>query len=345
MKKIIITALVLSTPMAVQASDDLIAGARYAAQGNTLTANANDSFALTVNPANLLSHGQGHYSEVVVDFASYLQQEDDSTEFSQTPLLQYIGGYITTDSFVYGLYISSIKNPIYVQNAKTGSLVGIDRDQIGLSIAWGNILDADTDEFFWGIGGSLEVIEGKDKDNLEKVKDESCYTISAKLGHHSTLVLDHNAIDFIVNVAVSYSDEAINKAGFYEATTLRPETTRFGLSTVLANSSESFSWDLTLSGEYVSQQSSIANTLSPLPIVYGDELRLGAEYVLVQPFGWHLDMAVRTGLIMVDDTSSTTLASMGVGFSNDNWAIDISSQESAIFEKEQQYNLTISYRF
>jgi hypothetical protein len=344
MTKFLLSTLFLSTSFIATAADYAPAGARYAAQGGVMTANANDTFALSVSPANLLSHGQESYSEFSVNFNHYKLPESQSNELKNNSDFQYIGGFYSGETFVFGGYMATEPEHLYVQSLKTNEWNKVDVDLLGLAIAWGSSNIDGSNAFDWGIGGSLDEITATDHKKAKLSSLDSDYTLSGKVSYHSSYIFQNRAIDIIFKMAASNSSEVISDSQKHQRLVIRPKTTRIGVSALFAHSGELINWDLNLSSEFVSKSTSLIEQESPNNTISEDEIRIGAEFILVQPFGYQMDIAIRSGVVKLDETNETLLSSAGIGFSGKKWSVDLSAQESEINADDKHYDLSISYK-
>lgn len=316
------------------ASDIQTTGARYAAQGGALVSAATDSFAISINPANLLSHaGKDKVRELAMNFSHY-----DKESPVQGELINMIGGFSTYNSFVLGGFYSSTGGADTLA-AREGN-APVKTSQMSLSLAWGNQLD-EGESLTYGVGTVLHLLSAKPNQDSESYAGIG-YTVSGKLGFQHQLDLTNQALVLSVNSGAAYSSEVKpdqNRNGLI----LRPESYRAGLTAHLIHLNSLLSWDLSGSAEWLNADDTSA---SIMPLLYGgEEIRIGSELRLMAPFSMAGSLAFRFGQRRFTQASQFNVNSGGIGFIFGNWGLDFSATEDPYLADAVIYNASVTYTF
>ncbi|MCW8109587.1 hypothetical protein OPS25_13845 [Alteromonas ponticola] len=335
MKKNTITIALALTTTTTFATDLQPNGARFAAQGSTMVSAAKDSFAVMVNPANLLTHSD---SEWVGEAALNFIQRDSSSAVEQDPI-NMLGGFVAKGNLMAGLVYSGTAGSESAPYDPANQL-GLETSQSAIAIAYGNELK-EGDVFTYGAGVVLNIIDLKPSQSPAFFG--SGYTASLKAGLNQDISLAQQAILFSVDFGAAYSNEIEPDDVKQPEFTLRPEIIRYGITTHITHLNSSLSWDLALTAERVS----ITQTKDTIFPIYsaGSETRLGSELLLINPMSLSGDFALRAGMRYFDEEQTRELFSGGLGWTSGSWSLDFSAAEDAFTENAMIYNASVTYLF
>jgi len=333
MKKITVLIFIFAYSALTNASDELASGARYVAQGNTMVANANDAFALHVNPANLLNHTQIDTSELAISFEQIKKFDDEKLE--STSALEYLAWYKSHDRWAYGIYYFKSAQPIILTSESLPNNIGYS-DTIGISAAYGNLLSDDFDGgLVWGVATTIESVNAKDQDEEEITGTDYDFTYSAKLGYLGTLNFNDWELTSFFNLAASASTENISTSPEYNETTIRPEIVKVGLLAEFTYLDETSYWQLRATAEINEKKATHMVMSTPNYFLYDDDTRFGVEFVINS-------LSLRAGTLFKNNSKAKKYYSVGLGYSFDRWSIDVSASETFYLEDENQVNLSFT---
>ena len=306
-------------------------GARYPAQGGDMVANANDSFGLTVNPANLLTHSNEFD---VLEFAANLTHKPEMGTNNDM-----LGGYKSFANFIFGGSFESSTGTDSFEEFFSDPRQGIETSQNSIAAAFGNTVSAD-ESLTYGVGVVYTWIDIDDPENKNTV-DESGVTGTAKVSYQSKFDLQTNSLIFDITLGAAYSPEILTELN-EEQFSVKPQIARVGISTRFSHFNSSIPWDITLSGEHLSYK---FTAQSLMPIEYEKESRVGLEWTLIRPLGTDGDFSIRAGMSTFDSVQQDHHLSAGFGYTSGNWSLDISTSEHGVDRSDRSYNLSVSYTF
>jgi hypothetical protein len=335
MKKTII-ALATFAAIQAQASDFSVMGARYAAQGATTVANANDSFALLTNPANLVTHYEGSHSrELAVNFTHMI---DNPTR--ENDLINYGGGYFGSTNIVFGgVYSNTPGADSLDENGAVGE-TGAETNQSALAFGIGNTL-TDYSTLKYGFGVVMHFVDVSYQGSVSELTG-SGYTYSGKVGAEHVLNFGQKSLQINTNLAAAYSTE-VTPDDETTQLTLRSEIIRVGISADLIYMSSAGSVLLNLAAERLETESQFET--AALYTDVGPETRFGAEWVLKNILIDNSLLSFRAGLRSFDDKERDSVLSAGLGWTSGRWSFDLSSSEDPFSEGGRIYNASASYTF
>lgn len=313
-----------------------ITGARYLAQGGSVVANGNDTFVLSVNPANLLSHGTGNFGEVAIN-ATQISAE---TRQSDANTLSTYGGFYSGDMFTVGYFSHSVPSqPLFPEDEVIDQSTNLELSQSGLAVAIGNLVE-ENESLRYGIGAIFDMASGTESNN-RSISGRGL-TFSSKVTYTSFAPLQTQAFSFYLAAAASYSYEIESKGIPIQPFTLRPEIKRAGVLLDVAHLNQSISWELALSVDLI--QINASNPLAYKSYTLGNAIQLGAEWQFIQPFGFDGDFALRAGTKSYQDYEDSLL-SAGIGLTYGLWSVDFSVSEHYPLDPSRAFNLSIIKSF
>jgi hypothetical protein len=315
---------------------DLVSpGARYVGQGGATVANSNDTFALSVNPANLLSHSSNNIVEVAVNMGM-----DRGNEFIQEAQdLNYVGGFFASNMFALGAFYNNNIALTPTGNSPVANKPDpIDILHTGYAAAIGNTLEQD-DNLSYGLGYVYDLFTVTNESSRRK-QDGAGYTLSAKLAYQFMVPLQSQALSLYIAAGLSYSDEILPVKDEKVAISLRPEIMRGGVTLEFAHLNEDFTWTLGLSAEGIEASASQPLISTDYPL--GTGIKLGAEWSLIQPFGLDGDFAIRVGRARYD---ANVLNSGGLGLTYGMWSFDFAVAEHNPLEPSIVYSFSVTKSF
>jgi len=328
------------------------AGARYSAQAGTMVANANDAFALFVNPANIVVQDE---SLDLANFAGNAQHYPEDQNGKRDFGLHYLGGFKVSNEWLLGGYLLGPTLPVYVP-LNDGSFEELSTVIYGVSYAKGGNIFANNSNARWALGASLDLISARTEGGYQP-KSDYAGTLSGALLFKRQFNFQTQAINVLSQFGVSHAHDIGAELGNNTEISLRPSITRAGAKVSLIHLNTIVSWQLSIATELYKSSSSnpvpsnvfeLGNTPN-IPSfaqitqqnINVDEQRIGGELTFIQPFQLDGDFSIRAGVKV--SKQSLNIGTSGIGFTYGNWSYDISVSESTFVDGDVNYEFSISY--
>ena len=150
-----LTATFLSASAFCGATELQATGARYAAQGDVLVSAATDSYAIAINPANLVAHtfpdGISRVSEVTTNLVHF-----DSESPVRSDNINMVGGFMAYEKVAFGASISTSAGSDTLAS-ETENSPGTETRQMSFATAFGNGVEGDN-YLTYGIGAVINMV-------------------------------------------------------------------------------------------------------------------------------------------------------------------------------------------
>lgn len=326
-------------------ADTLNLGAKYIAQGGAILANGNDVFAMSVNPANALTHGNNSYIEIAASLSAYQvnnNEIDGASNFkTEINTMPFLGISYAKNWYSLGYVMQSFGDLPSFSYGRNGQLQTDMHSLHKTSVAFGigNVLD-DKEQFTYGIGVVLELFEG-DLGSNRRYKG-SGNTYSFKSAYQANKVFSRHNIGLRFAFAGSYSDQVSPELINADNVSLRPEVLQIGTSIELTHLNNILPWNLSISADLADAKSE--QELLTRRFILGQSQRIGVEFRAINALGSNRDISLRLGNKSYADLDSN-FSSAGIGFNLGKWFFDVSGNQDEFAEGELAYHLSLTRTF
>lgn len=336
MKKLLSTVSLSMLSVTTLATDFQATGARYAAQGGAMVSAANDSFALTVNPANLVLHSD---EEAVAEFtANFVQVENEALYHVDD--LNMVGGFYASEHFAAGLFIGGAPGATEYQASEADNRLGLETSQVAYALAFGDSL-GENGAFTYSVGAILHSLQ-TDQDSSKGRFEGSGTTFSTALTGTHDVVFHERTWSLKATFGAAYSQE-IEAANKDQSYSLKPQVKRAGITAEIAHLATDVSFNIALTAEHLVIESSAPSLIPQLQ--NGEETRVGAELTFLQPFNTDSNFSLRIGQRRSENASLQSLSSAGLGLTIEKWSVDVAISEEGWLTPTRVYNLSVTYSF